>query len=152
MQNLRCCLFYIVVLLFYGCRNFPADPERTLESLKDGTLKVGVMVNPPFTGKTESGYKGIEADMISAFAKANNANIQWVEASEEELFTSLEKFELAIVIGGLTSKSPRKKQSGFTQPYLEKNGEKHVIATPPGENALTLELEKFIHKYQANRK
>lgn len=48
--------------------------------------------------------------------------------------------------------SPRKKKSGFTQPYLKKNGEKYVIATAPGENALTLALVKFIHQYQAQVK
>ncbi len=150
MKKLTVWLFFMPMLLFYSCNNFPADPEKTLESVKDGTLKVGVMLNPPFTEKAGDDYKGIEADMIKAFAKANNADVQWIGGTEEELFTSLEKYELAVVIGGITSKSPRKKQSGFTQPYTERQGKKYVIATPPGENAFTLALEKFIHHYKPN--
>src|SRR5690606_7325944 len=134
--------------LFTGCGDFPADPESSFNRAKNDTLRVGIMENPPFTVKEAEAYKGIEADMVKAFAKHINAELKWTEQTEEQLFKKLENFELDMVIGGITDKTTRKKQASLTRPYKEAGKEKFVMAVAPGENRFALELEKFIEQYK----
>ena len=61
--------------------------------------------------------------------------------------------ELDLAIGGFTDDNPRKKDLGFTRPYVEtpkKGGgkESHVFAVPRGENRWLSELETHLAKHR----
>ena len=85
-------IFCITILFFIqGCENFPKDPSHTLEKVKNGTLLVGYSEHYPFVIKTQTEPKGIEADLIKAFAKKLNAHIEWKNGTEESLFESLQE-------------------------------------------------------------
>lgn len=137
--------------LLTGCgTSLPADPEGTLERVRDGQLRVGVSANAPWT-ETRDGAEpaGIEPDLVREFAATLNARIQWSEGGEEKLVDELERGNLDIVLGGLTKDTPWAEKVAVTAPYTEATdgyGEtrKHVIAAPPGENAFLVELEDFL--------
>ncbi|GER23084.1 ABC transporter substrate-binding protein [Zafaria cholistanensis] len=141
--------------LLTGCGiSIPADPEGTLERVRDGHLRVGVSTNAPWA-ETRDGAEpaGIEPDLVRKFAATLPARIQWSEGGEQKLVDELKRGNLDIVLGGLTKDTPWAEKVAVTAPYAEATDEhgethKHVMATPPGENAFLLELEKFLARQE----
>ncbi|WP_210486113.1 transporter substrate-binding domain-containing protein [Rufibacter aurantiacus] len=140
---------FCVLLLVTGCQDFPKDPEKTLEQVSNGTLKVGYSENPPWVVKGPDGPTGIEPDLVKAFAKSINARVQWQNDSEQNLLEDLEKNELHLVIAGLTDDSPWKSKISFTRPFVEVEKKKHVMAVIMGENAFTVKLESFLNQQKS---
>ena len=97
----------------------PADPDGTLERVRDGTMRVGVTHHEPWVvlGDLDD-PQGVEPELVRRFAAGLNAEIEWVEGSEEELMGALKEGQLDLVLGGLTMKSPWKKEAALTRPYL----------------------------------
>ena len=128
----------------------PADPNGTLERVTDGTLRVGVSPNPPWTEVTQGGEPtGSEVGLVKEFAATLPAEVSWTVGGEEALIKRLEAGELDLVIGGLTADTPWEKHAAITKPYAEGTGPddkriKLVMAAPLGENAYLLRLEKFL--------
>ncbi len=137
-------LLLLIPFLSMGCSNFPKDPEQTLTQVQGHTLKVGITHHPPFTIVSGNSPAGTEVELVKILAEQLQADIEWVNSSEEALFKKLEKFEIDLVIGGITSKSPWKKHAGFTRPYQREGKEQYVFAVAPGENAFLLQVEKFL--------
>ncbi|MBG6239424.1 ABC-type amino acid transport substrate-binding protein [Mycetocola sp. CAN_C7] len=133
-----------------GCASsFPADPDGTLDRVSGGTLRVGIAPNGDWTDMTDDGEaSGIEVSLIEDFAETIDADIAWVEGSEEALFTRLEDGGLDLVIGGFTDRTPWLDRAAITKPFTEVSTsdgvEKHVMAASRGENAFLLELERFL--------
>ena len=147
----KAALAVLLLLLMCSCGlRVPADPEGTLDRISDGTLRVGVSHNPPWTAvQTGQDPAGQEADLVRQFAADHGATIEWTAAGEESLMGRLERGELDLVIGGLTKKSPWSDKAALTQPYAEGRApdggkEEYVMASRMGENAFLRELEKFL--------
>jgi len=104
-------------LLLGGC-GIPRDPEGTLERASGGTLLVGMIPHEPWTSTGGSGPRGIEVELIEAFAAEIGAEVQWFEGAESELFEALHEGQLDLVIGGIASDSPFQKDAALTHPYL----------------------------------
>ena len=145
-------LIWLGIWLIIGCENYPRDPDKTLEKVRNGTLLVGYTENPPWVVKGSAEPTGIEAQLIKDFASELNARIQWQNDTEQDLFQKLEKQELHLVIGGLTAKNAWKKKISFTRPYLKGEKEKYVMAVLKGENAFVLQLEEFLHNQEEKLK
>jgi ABC-type amino acid transport substrate-binding protein len=140
-----------VCLLAAGCGlTIPADPEKTLERVTGSTMRVGVSPNPPWTDIRGAGEpSGTEVDLVREFAGTLQAQVEWVVAGEQPLIAALERGELELVIGGFTSETPWTEQAAITKPYAETKDpegkrKKLVMASPMGENAFLLALEKFL--------
>jgi len=140
---------FILLLCLYGCENFPKDPEKTLTKVKNGTLVVGYSENPPWVVKTDSIPSGIEPELIQAFAKTLNAQVDWRNDTEQNLVEDLEKRKVHLLIAGITDDSPWKNKAGFTRPFAKEDKKKHVMAAINGENALIVHLEKFLYKQES---
>ena len=143
-------LLCLISLLFFiaGCSDFPKDPGKTLEKIKNGRLLVGYSENPPWVIKTDTAPAGVEAELIKTFAKKQQATIVWRNDTEQDLFEMLEHKKLHLVIGGFTDKTPWKNKVGLTRPYLTRQEDKHVVAVLNGENAFITSLEKFLYEQQ----
>jgi polar amino acid transport system substrate-binding protein len=147
----KAALAVLVTLLMCSCGlQMPADPEGTLDRISNGTLRVGISHNPPWTA-VHNGQDpaGSEADLVRQFAATRGASIDWTAAGEESLMGQLERGELDLVIGGLTKKSPWSDKAALTQPYAEGRApdggkEEYVMASRMGENAFLQELEQFL--------
>ncbi len=107
----------VVALASVGC-GIPRDPEGTLDRVRGATMHVGVTDNPPWVELGEGAPTGLEVELVERFAAGIEAEIEWIEGSEEELFAALEVHELDLVVGGITSVSPWASVAALTHPYL----------------------------------
>lgn len=145
MASLKYCLLLLISFIFIGCENYPKDPEKTLEKVKNGTMRVGYSENPPWVVETDHVPTGIEPELIKAFAKTLNAKIEWKNDTEQNLFEDLMKKRLHLIVAGTTDDSPWKTKVGLTRPFFEQQKKKQVMAVIQGENAFIVHLEKFLY-------
>jgi ABC-type amino acid transport substrate-binding protein len=137
------------VLLLTSC-GLPRDADGALSHIQHGVIRVGVADNPPWVAVADTDASGIEPTMIAELAGALQAKIKTVHGSETRLMESLHRRELDVVIGGFTDDSPWKKEIALTTPYHEdRQGRKHVLALPPGENRWLMRVEKYLHENDA---
>lgn len=128
-RRLAAALAAAAVAALSGCQ-FPADPDGTLERVRDGTMRVGVTESDPWVDLADpDDPQGVEPELLRRFAARLNAEIEWVDGSEEELMGALKEGELDLVAGGLTKKSPWTKEAALTRPYLRT---RVVVGAPPG--------------------
>ena len=105
----------------------PRDPEKTLERVTGGVMRVGITESDPWTLLTGPEPSGVEVELVKQFARSLDARIEWIDGSEAELFEALEVREIDLAIGGFTSQSPWAGKVGFTHPYLTTAG---VVGVP----------------------
>lgn len=144
-MRLRLTQVIVIAFALAGC-GLPRDPNHTLEHVR-GThvLRAGVAEDPPFIERKGDDAQGIEADVIRGFAAESGARVEWHWEPQEKQFELLEKNELDLAGGGITSKTPWKKKIAITRPYVEtKDHDKRALAAPPGENAFIEALEKYL--------
>jgi polar amino acid transport system substrate-binding protein len=119
----------LTVVAVTGCQ-FPSDPDGTLERVRDGTMRVGVTESDPWVDLADpDDPQGVEPALVRRLAAHLNAEIEWVDGSEEELMGALKEGQLDLVAGGLTKKTPWKKEAALTWPYLRT---RLVVGAPPG--------------------
>jgi membrane-bound lytic murein transglycosylase MltF len=136
-------------LIVAACEPFPRDPAGTLLAVhSSGVLNVGVINHPPWATCHEDQTGGIEFELAAGFATALDVKPEWRCMAEATAIRRLENGELDLVIGGLTSDSPRRHQSGFTRPYLitpeDPHAKEHVLAVRRGENGFLVALERYL--------
>jgi len=148
----------IMALLGAGC-GMPKDPEgATPRIAATHVLRAGASSNPPWVVVEKGQVSGIEPDIVRAFAGTLGARVHWVVNGETPLLEALEKRQLDLVVGGVTTKSPWSKRMGASlsyaqagptpggQPGLFKGKQRHVLLAAPGENQLLLRLDQFLEK------
>lgn len=132
----------VVIQVTAAC-GMPRDPEGSFDRIRrDGVLRAGITEREPWTSA--------EAAVVTAFAQAIGARVEWHRASESALFEALETFELDIAVGGFTADNPSAPKLGMTRPYVEADGNKHVIAVAPGENRLLFEFDRMLRSQAAS--
>jgi polar amino acid transport system substrate-binding protein len=95
----------------------PRDPDGTLERVRGGTLRVGVVVAPPWTEDSAGTVGGVEGALVGALARELGARVQWARRPAHELIGALHARELDLVVGGLTADLAWKHEVAFTKPY-----------------------------------
>lgn len=137
---------------------YPADPDGTLDRVSGGTLRAGVVHHPPHVDAAGAEPAGPEPDLIRSFAAAHGADVEWTVTGEEALMTALEKGDVDLVAGGLTSDSPWTTHASLTRGYAEAPGPdgepvELVMAVPLGENQMLSALEAHLddHAQEAAR-
>jgi polar amino acid transport system substrate-binding protein len=114
-------------LTFVACASAPIDPEGTLERVRAGSIRAGITDNPPWTIVGGEVMAGVEVDLLEGLADEIDAEIEWVDGSEEELFGALELGQLDVVVGGFSSENTWSKDVALTHPY---HTSRTVIAVP----------------------
>jgi hypothetical protein len=154
MRRRRLVGMVMVVLALSGCGlTMPTDPDGTLDSVRGGTLHVGLSPNGDFTVvEDDETYSGSEVDIIEGFADSLDSTIDWTMGSEEALVRGLEDGTIDVVIAGLTDETPWVDKAGVTRAYSEvtaNDGSTHkmVMLVPLGENAFLTELETYLTEY-----
>jgi polar amino acid transport system substrate-binding protein len=114
-----------------GC-DFPADPEGTLDRVSGGTMRVGVIDEPPWV-ILEEGQEpaGVEPELVRRFAETIDAEIEWVEGTEADLAAAAGGFQIDLLIGGLTREFPYVHDVAMTAPYVDTEIQ---LGLPPGED------------------
>jgi polar amino acid transport system substrate-binding protein len=113
-----------------GCQ-FPADPEGTLDRVTGGTMRVGVIDDPPWA-ELRSGEEptGVEPELVRRFADELDADIEWIEGTPSDLAAAAGGFQLDLIIGGLTRDFPYVDDVALTVPYVDTEVE---LGLPSGE-------------------
>lgn len=90
-------ILIFITLLFGQCDDFPKDPEKTLESVRGDTFKVGITENKPWTDLSDTTPKGIEVKLLEVIAQDLQAEIEWKQGSETDLIDALKAHKLHLV-------------------------------------------------------
>src|SRR5687768_11007851 len=86
---LRLLALACALVIFASCASAPEDPEGTLDRIRGGTMRVGVTESDPWTVLDGSTPSGIEVELVERLAETLDAEIEWVEGSEQDLFGAL---------------------------------------------------------------
>lgn len=116
------------LLALAGC-DFPADPEGTLARAEGGTVRVGLIDNPPWVALGSGEPQGVEPELLRRFARSIDADIEWIEGTESELAEALRGFQVDVVAGGLTRAWPYATHVALTRPYVDTEIQ---LGLPPG--------------------
>jgi polar amino acid transport system substrate-binding protein len=134
-----CKAFGIMVLALFslaaaGC-DFPRDPRGTLEGVRNGTMRVGIVDNEPWTRMEEGRASGAEVELLEDFAEKLGAETSFVPGTTPELLEAARQGEVDVLVGGFTSTSPgvsEGMEAGVTDTYLITRA---VVGVPPGRSA-----------------
>ena len=159
-QVRRVLLLVAAAVLLAGCgslvpTDFPADPDGTLDRVRDGgVLRVGASPRPGWVEVGDGPPSGPEATLVTGFADHLAAEVEWTVAGEEELVRLLEDGEIDLAVGGFTDTNAWIDKVGLTRAYIEVEvdgtTEAHVMMVPMGENALQSELERWLDTQPAD--
>ena len=144
LSRLRVAVVLLAVALLQACEPWPRDPENTLVEAAGAILRVGGTEAPPWLTRAGDAAAGPEAELVVAFARAINAQVEWHWGGLDDNLNALREYELAVVAGGLTAASPWNAHVGFTRPWLVQGDTKRVLAVPAGENRALVALERII--------
>lgn len=149
LRGVRAVGLVLALTMLAGCASYPADPYGTLERATGGVLQVGVVHNEPFVSVVGGEPSGQEVDLVERYAEGIDARVEWTAGSEGSLVDKLDHGQVDMVIGGLTSDTQWKKKVGLTRSYRQTTDEfgkkrRHVMAVRQGENALLLDLDRFL--------
>jgi polar amino acid transport system substrate-binding protein len=115
-----------------GC-NFPRDPMGTLERVQNnGTMRVGIAINEPWTQMEEGKASGVEVELLRSFAEKLGAEAVFMQGTVPELLEAAKQGEVDVVVGGFTDTSPgvrEQKEAGMSRPYLTTRS---LVGVPPG--------------------
>ena len=136
-----------LILSSVAC-GLPRDSAGTLDRVRRGSMRVGVVVDTPWTTDSVGGAGGVEPALVRSLADSLGTRIEWVRGPEDELLSQLAKRKVDLVIGGLDAKSPWAQRVAFTRPfYVDTMGQEErqlVMATAPGENAFFVRVEQML--------
>jgi polar amino acid transport system substrate-binding protein len=134
-----------------GCAGLPRDPEGTLDRVRGGRLRVGLIEHPPWVVRTSGEPAGVEVDLVCRLAAELGATPEWSWGGEQHL-EALERYQLDLVVGGITRDTPWKNRIGLAGPYHEAGSwwksREYVMAVPPGENGWVRALEEFFDRHR----
>ena len=117
----------VIASICTSCK-IPDDPQHTLEHIRGGTMRVGVIENRPWVERINDQPTGVEVELVRQFAQELDAKIEWVWGPENEILKALKHYELDLAIGGLTKSTPWQKEIGITNPYFT---DRILVGFPP---------------------
>lgn len=128
MMSRRLCALVLCGFFLAAC-DIPRDPESTLRQVTGGTMRVGVTEHDPWVRLGGAEPEGVEVEIVRLFAEELNTEIEWFEASEEELAGAIEMRTIDLAIGGFTATNMWSSKMALTHPYLTTQV---VVAVPSG--------------------
>jgi polar amino acid transport system substrate-binding protein len=127
----------VLASLALAACGLPRDPDGTLDRVRGGTLRAGLIEHPPWASSEAGEPAGVEVELLEGLAEDLDAEIRWTTGTESELIDALELRELDAVVGGLTVDSPWMSKAAFTAPYL---ATRTIVGVPAGEST-AIDLE-----------
>lgn len=147
LPRLACILACLAVA--GACTPLPADPEHTLERVRGGVMRVGVVDDPPLIHAGADGSPtGREIQALQMLARELQARIEWHPGTHDRLMEGLDAFRLDLVVGGTEVDSPWQDHVALSQAYRVSAPDgmpvMRVMGLPPGENGWRREVERFM--------
>jgi len=91
-------------------------------------MRVGLIENPPWVVRTSGEPAGVEVELIRNFASQLGTTAEWHWGGEQQQMEALQHYQLDLVIGGVTDRTPWSKYIGLTGSYFK---ETYRIGVPP---------------------
>ncbi len=114
----RTAVLLLLGSLAAGC-DLPRDPEGTLDRIPNHTLRVGVIIDEPWTsGAGVAEPDGVEVELVRRLATKLNSDVEWSVGGDSRLMNDLERFELDLVIGGIVESTAWGERVALTSPYI----------------------------------
>lgn len=129
MTPLACVAGFVSIALAVAACQYPRDVEGTLDRVEGGTLRVGVIEDPPWVDLAGAEPTGVEPALVDRFADQVDAEIEWIEAPESDLVAAMGGYQLDLIIGGLDRSWAHAREVALTRPYIDTEIE---IGVPPG--------------------
>lgn len=140
-----------LLVVMAGCQgSIPADAQGTLDRARGGELRIGISENPPWTEVAPDGsVSGSEVELLTEYAETIDAEIEWVPAGENVLAAEMKAGNLDVIVGGLPADAPWTSEIALTRPHATVQGPegkavKIAVGVRPGENALMVDIERFL--------
>src|SRR5689334_14967441 len=108
--NYRLSIVSALLILGISCGSLPRDPNNTLQRVRGGKLRVGLVERPPWVIRTDGEPAGAEVELVRRLARELDATPEWYWGNEQAQMEALKEFELDLVCGGLTDKTPWTKE------------------------------------------
>ena len=119
-RAIRAIFIFILIIPALSCEDLPRDQKETTRRItQSGKLRVGLIENPPWVIRTMDEPKGAEVELVRQFASEIGAKPEWTWGGEEKLLGALENYELDLVAGGLSDKTPWKNRIGMTGQFFK---------------------------------
>lgn len=129
-----------VYILLSGCGEYPKDARNTLQNIKEqGVLQVGVIENPPWVVREESGAEGVEPEIVRRLARHLDVDVRWHWGTTAEVIHALELYQIDLAIGGLTAGPRLPKTVAASNPY---HTTRYTVGFPPALQSIPARLEK----------
>lgn len=109
----------IVTSSLAACDDFPNDADGTLDRVRGGTVRIGIVAQRPFAWIEDGEPRGVEVRLARQLAAGFGARIEWSATSGSAALEALRHRRLDLVVGGLTDADPWASHVAFTRPYLE---------------------------------
>jgi hypothetical protein len=129
---MRLMLALAVACLLVGCR-FPADPDGTLERVRHGTLRAGLL---DIRAETD-------LPRMQAFAASLDARLEVRRGDAHTLATALSQGSLDL-LARLPKDTPFAAELGLSRELPEGGEHPEVWAVPAGENAWLVAVNRFL--------
>lgn len=99
--------------------NLPAQPANTLPSSNNKTIRVGVIVKPPFVTKVNQEYIGFVPAIWQSVAKRAGLHYKFISAGDDSEvgIQALNAGKYDALIGPISVTAPRLKQAIFSRPF-----------------------------------
>jgi ABC-type amino acid transport substrate-binding protein len=138
----------LLVASLAGCgAAVPSDPDGTIDSVRHGELRVGVVPDEGLASVTSGEPSGPLPQLAQEFAATLDAEVEWTVGGEETLVRRLEDGDVDLVVGGFTEQTPWVDRAGVTRAFTGvegSDGRSLVMLVPLGENAFLTQLETFL--------
>jgi polar amino acid transport system substrate-binding protein len=118
----------LLLLLAASC-DLPRDANGTLDRVRGGTLRVGLVEHAPWATETEDGPRGVDVRLVEAMAAELDADVEWTWGTLTDLFDAVERRELDLVAGGVPRVWADRAGVGYTRTYYV---DSVVVATREG--------------------
>lgn len=131
-----------LLLTLGGCANYPRDTEGTLERVRGGAMRVGVVA-----GEADPAY----AALAGALARRTGARVERREGAAEPLLQELEKGRIDLVVGAFDRKTPWEARVTFSKPVTTWGEHEVKAATRNGEHAWAMEVDRAVGALEERR-
>lgn len=141
----RLCILFFCFIFLLTVLNGCGEDEHTVKELSaardSGSLRIGVMVCPPFTYRIDGEWSGFDISLARDVCEKLGLEAEFVEVEWENKYSALNNGEVDCLWCGTSANSSLVEEVSFSQTYLTSRPVLLVRPTAPAALTLTAESD-----------